>query len=297
MLQPIVVRKADGSVILGQRRHRAASAAGIKRSTVEIDVDIVEAATMRLSEECSKSDIPDLERAEGLAWLCRLIDQRDGQTPTREELAKRVGITPRRVQFLLDLARVPEPVIHELSSGRQSANATTAVRISGARGLSDEEKIALARKVGTGIVGSDTNMVDEAIRFTKNARPAVREAFLKDREKTLKEAQQHQDKLDAQEDNRRRQQESEAYTGFDWPAYFDGMDAQIQRWTIGLRGARELASYVPLGRRRRLTHHLEQLINVCDEFIERMENDERDPTRDITERIARIADEHADLWN
>jgi ParB/RepB/Spo0J family partition protein len=296
MLQPIVVRKADGRIILGARRQRVASAHGIKSDVVAIDVDEIEAATMRLSEECSKSDIPATERAEALVALRKLLTHR-GVVPTQKALAKRVGLTEHQVEWLFRIATVPEPIKKILRGTTENPNVQAAVTIGHAK-LTESQRERLAEKVAIGALvdGKDGNIA-KAIEFVQTAEPEARDSFLASPKRSLEAAKDYNDKKHVEKENTRRRESREKHYGFDWRGYFDSMDAQVQRWTLGLQRVMALASYVPPGpHRRRLPQHLTKLADACQEFIERMESDERDPTRPVTERVARIAAEQADLW-
>ncbi len=111
VLQPIIVRKAEGGgyyLIAGERRWRAAKAAGLKKIPAIIkDVDSSSALELALVENIQRDDLNPLEMAEAFK---RLIEE---YGYTQEELSKRVGKDRATIANYLRILGLP-PEIREL---------------------------------------------------------------------------------------------------------------------------------------------------------------------------------------
>ncbi|MBI3944353.1 MAG: ParB/RepB/Spo0J family partition protein [Armatimonadetes bacterium] len=119
VLEPILVRPAaEGryQIIAGERRYRAAREAGLTTiPALVFDLDDVNARVVSLMENIQRTDLNEVERAEGLLAL----KQTTGET--WEAIAKLLGITRRHVLHLVSLTRLPDPVQGLLREGRLSA--------------------------------------------------------------------------------------------------------------------------------------------------------------------------------
>ncbi len=111
VLQPVIVRRADDGgyyLIAGERRWRAAKAAGLKKIPAIIkDVDSASALELALVENIQRDDLNPLEMAEAFK---RLIDE---YSYTQEELSKRVGKDRATIANYLRILALP-PEIKEL---------------------------------------------------------------------------------------------------------------------------------------------------------------------------------------
>src|SRR5580765_2925712 len=108
VLEPLLVKPiATGSwmIIAGERRWRAATAAGLQEvPCIEMDVDEAEVAEIALIENMQRKDLTVWEEADGLLALC----ERFGYT--HEEVARKVGKSRSTVTEALSIAAIPADV-------------------------------------------------------------------------------------------------------------------------------------------------------------------------------------------
>ena len=107
VLQPLLVRNAGEryELVAGERRLRAARAAGWERVPVQVrEVDDRQMAELAIVENVQRKDLSPLEKAESFQ---RYLQQYDC---TQEELARRVQIDRSTVANLIRLLELPEPV-------------------------------------------------------------------------------------------------------------------------------------------------------------------------------------------
>jgi len=139
VLQPIVVRSSgDGyQLIAGERRLRAAQAAGLKEIPVQIvefdDQQVVEAA---LAENIQRSDLNPIEKAQSFR------DYLDRFGVKTEQLAQRLGLDRTTISNLLNLLNLPPQVQDWVRDGQLSVGHAKVLK-----GLNGAEKqIALAKE-------------------------------------------------------------------------------------------------------------------------------------------------------
>ncbi len=117
ILQPLLVRARGNifEVIAGERRLRAAAAAGLAEVPVRVlEVDDREALELALIENLQREDLDPIEEAEGY----RALGERFGLT--QEQIAARVGRARASVANALRLLGLPDPVRESLAAGRLS---------------------------------------------------------------------------------------------------------------------------------------------------------------------------------
>jgi ParB family chromosome partitioning protein len=112
VLEPLLVKpsaiKGRWMIIAGERRWRAATAAGLRDvPCVEMDVDEEVVAEIALIENMQRKDLTPWEEADGLAALC----QRFGYT--HEDVARKIGKSRSTVTEALALASIPEGIREE----------------------------------------------------------------------------------------------------------------------------------------------------------------------------------------
>ena len=98
LTEPIIIRKADGVIIKGERRYRAEKSLG--KSTVPVrvyDVDEVVAGEMRLQEEAPINP-RELEEAVYKQWI---DGSETGRYETRGDMARAIGMHIRTLQRLI----------------------------------------------------------------------------------------------------------------------------------------------------------------------------------------------------
>src|SRR5438045_3235124 len=111
VLEPLLVKPlATGRwmIIAGERRWRAATAAGLQDvPCIEMDVDEQGVAEIALIENMQRKDLTPWEEADGLAALCHRYGY------THEEVARKVGKSRSTVTEAISLAAIPEEIREE----------------------------------------------------------------------------------------------------------------------------------------------------------------------------------------
>ena len=107
VLEPLLVKPMMGRwmIIAGERRWRAASAAGLAElPCIEMDVDESGVAEIALIENMQRKDLTPWEEADGLRALC----ERFGYT--HEDVARKVGKSRSTVTEALSIASIPDSI-------------------------------------------------------------------------------------------------------------------------------------------------------------------------------------------
>jgi ParB family chromosome partitioning protein len=112
VLEPLLVKpiqqKGRWMIIAGERRWRAARAAGLREvPCIEMDVDEAAVAEIALIENMQRKDLTPWEEADGLAALCHRYGY------THEEVSKKVGKSRTTVTEAISLAAIPEEIREE----------------------------------------------------------------------------------------------------------------------------------------------------------------------------------------
>jgi ParB family chromosome partitioning protein len=112
VLEPLLVKpsaiKGRWMIIAGERRWRAATAAGLRDvPCVEMDVDDEVVAEIALIENMQRKDLTPWEEADGLAALCLRYGY------THEDVARKIGKSRSTVTEALALATIPEEIREE----------------------------------------------------------------------------------------------------------------------------------------------------------------------------------------
>jgi ParB family chromosome partitioning protein len=112
VLEPLLVKpsaqKGRWMIIAGERRWRAARAAGLRDvPCIEMDVDEAAVAEIALIENMQRKDLTPWEEADGLAALCHRYGY------THEEVSRKVGKSRSTVTEAITLAAIPEEVREE----------------------------------------------------------------------------------------------------------------------------------------------------------------------------------------
>jgi ParB family chromosome partitioning protein len=112
VLEPLLVKpsapKGRWMIIAGERRWRAAKAAGLKEvPCIELDVDEAAVAEIALIENMQRKDLTPWEEADGLAALCHRYGY------THEEVSKKVGKSRSTITEAITLAAIPDEIREE----------------------------------------------------------------------------------------------------------------------------------------------------------------------------------------
>ncbi len=166
ILQPVVVRQRGGDayeLIAGERRWRAARAAGLKAipALVRSDFGDAEMLEVALVENVQRRDLDALEKARGYSRMMQDLGL------TQEQVAQKVGLKRASVANHLRLLELPEPVQAALQKGLITmGHARALLGVEGERsvlallgrisreGLSVRQVEALARPQPTAAAGS-----------------------------------------------------------------------------------------------------------------------------------------------
>jgi ParB family chromosome partitioning protein len=140
VIQPLVVRRADDrfQLITGERRLRAAKAAGWQRVPVQVrQADDRQMAELAIVENVQRKDLNPLEKARSFQ---RYIEQ---YACTQEELASRIQLDRSTVANLIRLLDLPEPVKELLLAGKVSQGHARALLPLG----DEREQVAFAERI------------------------------------------------------------------------------------------------------------------------------------------------------
>ncbi|SDZ95925.1 chromosome partitioning protein, ParB family [Thalassobacillus cyri] len=145
ILQPLIVRKSikGYEIVVGERRYRAAKAAGLDKVPAVIreltDEQMMELA---LLENLQREDLSPIEEAEAYKQLINELGI------TQETLAKRLGKSRSHIANLVRLLSLPEPIIAWINEGKLSMGHGRALL-----GLKDKEKLVpIAEKIQADIM-------------------------------------------------------------------------------------------------------------------------------------------------
>jgi len=181
IIQPIVVRKSETGyeIIVGERRWRAAQAAGLKDVPIIIrNADDREAAVQSLIENLQREDLNPVEEANGYQNLTNLFSL------SHEEIAALVGKDRSTIANTIRLLKLPEAVKQALSGKRITAGHARALLAMDQPG---EQIGALKMIQQKGLTVRDTERLIHHLKKTSvvGKRSGVKDPFLKDLEREL----------------------------------------------------------------------------------------------------------------
>ena len=168
VLQPVVVRPVgtDYELVAGERRWRAARAAGLKeipaiiRETTETD-----SLEMALIENLHRSDLNPIEEASAYQQLL------DDFAITHEELSKKVGRSRAAITNTLRLLQLPPDIQKEVMDGRISGGHARSLLT--LQEQPDLQRALCARIIDEGLSVRETERLAGARKSQKSASPAV----------------------------------------------------------------------------------------------------------------------------
>lgn len=118
VISPIALRKSEKGyeIIAGERRWRAARAAGLKKiPAVVLEIDKKKAYQLSMVENLQREDLTPIEEARGLKKLLEDYDM------TQEEVAKAISKSRSAVANTTRLLDLPQSVIQKIEMGSISA--------------------------------------------------------------------------------------------------------------------------------------------------------------------------------
>ena len=168
MIQPILVREAgDGFyvIIAGERRYRAAKAAGLTEiPAIVMDITEGDAAEISLIENIQRQDLNPMEEASAYKAIM------DEYGITQEELASRIGKPRSTVANMLRLLDLPPEIARFVADGAISTGHAKAL-------MSLKDKTMLSDAVSTVIKMNLTVRATETYvkRLNEPPKPVVRD--------------------------------------------------------------------------------------------------------------------------
>lgn len=117
ILQPIIVKKSikGYEIVVGERRFRAAKAAGLKTVPVVVrDFNNQQMMELAIIENLQREDLTPIEEAVAYQTLINKLDV------TQEELAKRLGKSRPHITNYIRLLSLPEDIQDLISQGKIS---------------------------------------------------------------------------------------------------------------------------------------------------------------------------------
>ena len=122
VLEPLLVQPRGNNqwlIIAGERRWRAATAAGLQEvPCIELDVDDGTVAEIALIENLQRKDLTIWEEAEGLLSLSRRFGY------THEEVARKVGKSRSSITEAMTIALLPPEVKEKCRNAKVNAKST-----------------------------------------------------------------------------------------------------------------------------------------------------------------------------
>jgi len=144
VLEPLLVKptlSGRWTIIAGERRWRAATAAGlVEVPCIEMEVADSEVAEIALIENMQRKDLTPWEEADGLRALC----ERFGYT--HEEVARKVGKSRSTVTEALSIAAIPEEIRNIC---RESEISSKSLLLQIVRQPDDESMKVMAQQIAT----------------------------------------------------------------------------------------------------------------------------------------------------
>ncbi|MGH9458696.1 MAG: ParB/RepB/Spo0J family partition protein [Thermoanaerobaculia bacterium] len=145
VLEPILVRQITPGryqIISGERRFRAATAAGLEEiPAIELDADDREALEIALVENIQRKDLTPFEEAEGFQFL----QEKFGYT--HEKIAQVIGKSRSTITETLQLGEIPDRI---RAMCREAGIANKSVLVQIARAGSEAEMEELVRRFARG---------------------------------------------------------------------------------------------------------------------------------------------------
>ncbi|QDV72563.1 ParB/RepB/Spo0J family partition protein [Botrimarina mediterranea] len=141
VLQPLLVRRLDGrfQLVAGERRLRAAQAAGWQRVPVQVRAcDDRETAELAIVENLQRTDLNAIEKATSFDRYLREYDC------TQEELGRRIHINRATIANLVRLLELPQEVKQMVIDG-----ALTAGHAKSILGLPADQQTTFAKRVSS----------------------------------------------------------------------------------------------------------------------------------------------------
>jgi len=180
IIQPIIVRKAGNGyeIIAGERRWRAAQAAGLKDVPIVVrEATDMEAAEISLIENIQREELNPLEEAGAYVTLIEKFKL------SQEEISSQVGKDRSTVANTIRLLKLPPKVQDALRENKISAGHARCLL---ACNSTEEQSTALALILKKDLNVRETErLVQKAKKHPLDKQPAKKDRFINDLEKAL----------------------------------------------------------------------------------------------------------------
>jgi len=184
IVQPVLVRPSPErqgfyELIAGERRWRAAQAAGLERVPVILrDVDDRTALELAIIENVQRADLNPVEEAQGYKQLI------DGHGYSQEDLAQIIGKSRSHLANMMRLLKLPDDVLELLSAGKltigharcliNTENPSELAKVIVSRGLSVRQAETLAARGGGAVpkqklTSEEEKAKDETTKVLENS--------------------------------------------------------------------------------------------------------------------------------
>jgi ParB/RepB/Spo0J family partition protein len=111
--------KTDYEIVVGERRVRAAKAAGIRQAPCWVrEYSDSEVVAIQLIENLQREDLTAIEEAEGYRKALDLRNLKGETIFTVQSLAKQIGKSDRYIELRLTLCKLPDEARREVEAGR-----------------------------------------------------------------------------------------------------------------------------------------------------------------------------------
>jgi ParB family chromosome partitioning protein len=190
VLEPLLVRQSSAGfeIISGERRYRAARAAGLEEvPCIVLDVDDAEVLEIALIENLQRQDLSPFEESQGLHALV----ERFGHT--HEDIARRIGKSRTSVTETLSISTIPGALRKRLE---EASILSKSILLEVARRETEEEQRKLVDLIiSEGLTRDDlrdlrrSETADEADPTDKTAVPPERQAPTPPRRLTYRSGQ------------------------------------------------------------------------------------------------------------
>lgn len=195
VIQPIVVRPANTGyrLIVGHRRRRAAELAGLKKipAIVRTDVSDLEVMRMQAVEDAQNQDLDPRDR---FSFWAKLWGEEKKANPklTMTQFAREIiGLSPTYVSAGIEVAEKAPRELRDILGPQEEGklNPTYARYLMKDRSLTDEERVAVGKKIAAGKLPAGGGKIGtETLKAIRSAPPKLRDRLVHDPDFSLEEA-------------------------------------------------------------------------------------------------------------
>lgn len=209
VIEPVLVC-ADGTLLNGERRWRAAKMAGLTEipAIVKEDLDDLAAMEIQAVEATQDEEVPTLERYEFWHRLYLKEKERNAKFSI-VDLGRILGVKERTIAGAFKAIGAPEELKEMVREGQIGASL---LPIIDGEGLGDLERIQIARKITSGVFRTTgTTLQSELMPLVRKAPESVRHKLVNEPDYSLEDAKREVGHLERVEAARRAMESGEEY--------------------------------------------------------------------------------------